>query len=78
MGVKCCSKQNTVSQVEAISSISGYDIKYCNCCKRNVIPSKSFNWVCFTFFLGIFYLPYYLLKSKKCPYCGEANFSQAK
>lgn len=49
-------------------------VKYCHACKRNVTPSKKFNWLVFIFLCGLFYLPVYLLKSKKCPICGGSNF----
>lgn len=53
-------------------------VKYCHACKRNVTPSKSFNWLVFIFLCGVFYLPVYLLKGKKCPICGGSNFGPAQ
>jgi len=50
-------------------------MKYCRNCTQNVQPVKNFSWVWFIVFLGIFYLPYYLLLKKKvCPMCGARNF----
>jgi hypothetical protein len=51
---------------------------WCNLCNRNVVPQKKFNWLVFIFLCGLFYLPYYLLKEKKCPICGAANFGPAR
>jgi len=51
---------------------------WCNLCKRNVIPSKKFNWLVFIFLCGIFYIPVYLLQTKKCPICQGDNFGPAK
>lgn len=53
-------------------------VKYCHACKRNVTPAKKFNWLVFIFLCGIFYLPVYLLKGKKCPICGGSNFGPAQ
>lgn len=53
-------------------------VKYCHACKRNVTPSKSFNWLVFLFLCGVFYLPVYFLKRKKCPICGGSNFGPAQ
>jgi len=52
---------------------------WCNACKRNVIPQKRLNLLIFALIGGIFYLPYhYLIKKKKCPICGNHDFSVAK
>lgn len=51
---------------------------WCNLCNRNVVPQKEFNWLVFIFLCGFFYVPYYLLKEKKCPICGGTNFSPAR
>jgi hypothetical protein len=51
---------------------------WCNLCKRNVVPTKKFNWLVFIFLCGIFYLPVYLLQAKKCPICQASSFSPAK
>lgn len=51
---------------------------WCNLCNRNVIPQKKFNWLVFIFLCGIFYLPVYLLQSKKCPICQGTNFGPAR
>ena len=42
----------------------------CNTCNNDVDPQKKFNWLAFILLAGIFYIPIYLLKSKKCPVCG--------
>lgn len=60
---------------------SGYmeDEIWCNICHRNVVPEKKMNLLIFGLFGGILYLPYYyLFKKKKCPICGNHDFSTAK
>ena len=52
--------------------------QYCNLCKRNVTPTKDFNWLLFIFLCGCFYLPFYFMKEKTCPICKGANFGPAK
>ena len=54
-------------------------MKYCNNCKQIVEPLKNFNpllflILCCTCVGWIFYLSYYLLKSKKCPMCKSQNW----
>lgn len=51
--------------------------KWCPDCKRNVTPQKKFNWLAFIFLAGIFYLPIYFLKGKKCPICGRKHLEPA-
>lgn len=51
---------------------------YCNLCKRNVVPEKTFNWLIFIFLCGIFYLPFYWMQKPKCPICKGTNYSPAK
>lgn len=51
------------------------NIRYCELCKRNIEPTKKFNWLAFIFLCGIFYLPYFMLKSKMCPICGTTRLS---
>ena len=51
---------------------------YCNLCKRNVVPTKNFNWLLFIFGCGLFYLPFYLMATEKCPICQGTNFGPAK
>jgi hypothetical protein len=53
-------------------------IKHCNVCERNVTPEKKFNWLLFIFLCGIFYIPFYILASKKCPICSSTTFSKAQ
>ncbi len=54
-------------------------MKYCVHCQRNVQPEKRFSWVAFIVFLGIFYLPYYLIfKRKQCPICAGRDFEKAR
>ena len=48
----------------------GGDKMRCNTCNNDVNPQKKFNWLAFILLAGIFYIPIYLLKSKKCPVCG--------
>jgi len=43
--------------------------RYCALCKREVEASKKFNWLAFLFMAGIFYLPVYALKRRRCPIC---------
>ena len=52
--------------------------KYCHDCKRNVTPTKQFNWLAFIFLCGLFYLPVYILKRKRCPLCNGTNFGKAQ
>ncbi len=52
--------------------------KWCNLCKRNVNPTKKFNWLVFFLLCGLLYLPYYFLKNPKCPICSGDKFSPAK
>lgn len=52
--------------------------KWCLACERTVSPQKKFNMLGFIFLAGIFYLPYYFLKSKKCPICNGTNFANSK
>lgn len=51
---------------------------YCPDCKRNITPEKKFNWLAFIFLAGVFYLPVYWLKKKKCPICGNKKLQPAK
>lgn len=52
-------------------------MRYCHACERTVRPVKYFSWVAFFVFLGIFYLPYYLLfKRPECPICRGKHFSR--
>ncbi len=51
-------------------------MKYCIHCKRNVKPTKNFNWLVFIFLLGFFYLPFYWFKGKACPICKGADFKR--
>jgi len=51
---------------------------WCNDCQRNVSPRKNFNWFAFLILLGIFYAPFYLLQSPKCPICNGKSFSRAR
>jgi len=44
--------------------------KYCQNCDKEVNPGKTFSIFKFFILLGIFYLPFYLLKPKVCPSCG--------
>jgi hypothetical protein len=50
-------------------------IRHCELCNRNVEPTKKFNWLVFIFLCGLFYLPYFWLKSKVCPLCGTTHLS---
>lgn len=50
---------------------------FCNLCNRNVVPVKQFNWILFIFLCGLFYLPFYLMSSKKCPICQGTAFGPA-
>ena len=52
--------------------------KWCNLCNRNIVAGKKFNWLVFILLCGIFYVPYYLIKKKKCPICNGNSFSPAK
>jgi hypothetical protein len=52
--------------------------KFCNLCNRNVVPVKKINWLVFIFLCGLFYMPFYFFKSKKCPICEAKNFGPAK
>ncbi|KLU66040.1 hypothetical protein DEAC_c20790 [Desulfosporosinus acididurans] len=54
------------------------EIRYCELCKRNVEPTKKFNWLVFIFMCGIFYLPFYWMKKKGCPICGTSHLSAPK
>lgn len=54
------------------------DAMWCDLCKRNVIPSKNFNWLFAIFLLAIPYLIYFYFKKKKCPICGNKSFSPPK
>ncbi len=49
--------------------------KYCNNCRQNVRPAKKFNWLVFIFLCGLFYIPYYLMKTPRCLNCNDSNFS---
>lgn len=51
---------------------------YCPDCQRNVTPKKKFNWLAFIFLAGIFYIPVYLLKAKRCPVCGKKKSQMEK
>jgi hypothetical protein len=51
---------------------------YCNLCKRNVVPGKKFNWLVAIFLCGVFYIPFYLFASEKCPICQGTSFGPAK
>ncbi len=51
---------------------------FCNLCNRNVVPVKPFNWLLFIFLCGCFYLPFYLMQSKKCPICQGQAFGPAQ
>lgn len=52
--------------------------KFCSLCNRNVVPDKEFNWIVAIFLCGVFYVPFYLMKKKKCPICGGVAFGPAK
>ena len=52
--------------------------QYCNLCNRNVVATKKFNWLLFIFLCGCFYVPFYLMSSKKCPICEGKSFGPAK
>lgn len=53
--------------------------KYCPNCKRMVTPTKKFNWIVVIFLCGwLWYLPFYLLKGKKCPICHSKCMSLKK
>ena len=53
--------------------------KYCPNCKRMVTPTKKFNWWIVIFLGGwLWYLPFYLLKGKKCPICQSKCMSLEK
>jgi len=45
-------------------------LRYCTLCGRMVEARKGFNWLAFLFLAGVFYLPIYLLKRRRCPICG--------
>jgi len=48
--------------------------KWCDLCKRNVVPQKPFNWLVFIFLCGICYLPIWLFLPKECPICKSKTF----
>lgn len=53
--------------------------KYCPNCKRMVTPTKKFNWLIVIFPGGwLWYIPFYLLKGKKCPICHSKCVSLKK
>ena len=53
--------------------------KYCPNCKRMVTPTKKFNWLLVIFPGGwLRYIPFYLLKDKKCPICHSKCVSLKK
>lgn len=53
--------------------------KYCPNCQRMVTPTKEINWFVVIFLFGwLWYLPFYLLKAKKCPICKSKCMSKAK
>lgn len=45
-------------------------MKFCTSCQKNVKPRRHFSLFAFFILLGVFYIPFYLLQSKKCPSCG--------
>lgn len=49
-------------------------MKWCIACRRNVTPTKSFNWLVFIFLCGICYLPVYLFQQPACPICNGKSF----
>ena len=49
-------------------------VQYCPGCKHNVVPEKQFNWLVFSFLLGVLYLPFYIMKKPTCPICGLEKF----
>lgn len=53
-------------------------MKYCPECKRNVKPTKNFNWIVFILLGGVFYLLFYMFKKKRCPICGCKDLRPAK
>lgn len=54
------------------------NIAYCELCGRNVTPEREFNWLVFIFLLGIFYLPFFLLKPACCPICKSTALTPAQ
>lgn len=52
--------------------------KFCQLCKRNVVPGKDFNWLVFIFLCGCFYLPFYLMAPLKCPICKGTQFGPSQ
>lgn len=52
--------------------------KYCNDCKRNVTPRRRFSLGRFLLGFGVFYLPFYILQTKVCPFCKGSLFSHRK
>jgi len=54
------------------------DVKYCEACKRNVTPIKTFNWLVFIFLCGLCYLPFYLTQTPHCPICRGKSFTEPK
>ncbi len=52
--------------------------KYCPKCEENVQPYKKFNWLAFVLLMGVFYLPVYWLKRKRCPICSTKQLERQK
>jgi len=65
-----------VSDVQSLfrGGIAVSESKWCDLCKRNVVPQKPFNWLVFIFLCGICYLPIWLFLPKECPICKSKTF----
>lgn len=47
------------------------NIKYCNLCERNVVPSKKLNWFLTIITAGWYLLYYFAIQKPECPICGN-------